>query len=356
MNAPQTVIITGTNTYTPPAWSCPATITSAPASQTSYTLTSPGLCSYDLNLQAVSGYNTTPNDYPITISCNSVTGPTFWYNRGAGAITQNVTGQLSPLYYGSGGASQSGPVPGYHLENYTNSAPLSTVTYSAMLANVFHNSGLPSSQNPCLSAGGRYDWANYTFFCYDGRNSSGLQSALQTAITSGQASPKINVLYPDPANAVGTLVQQIISQSVPASGSLTNRTIIAFVNSSLQVQANITVNSSLGSGLVFSLNNPDAANPAAAGNLLVDSPVTELDGVYVFPGFFSDTQGGGNSGIKLTGYGSLLAIGNQALNLNRTADMATGPAEDWHFQPKYLTMYQNVLSSPRFIWQELTPQ
>ncbi len=350
MNVPdgtRGITVTGQLTNTPTGGSCPATIQSSPPSTTNYSLTSPALCTYQLSPTAISNYTVSPSNLQIAFSCTNLTGPTFWYNSDAGAGAQNSPGQTSPLYYGSGAVSQAGTAPGYRLENYLNSAPLGQASYSQILSIAIKNSGLTTSQNPCTAPGGRLDLTNYTIFCYN--NSFPFDSTLNNAIANGPASPTVILLYPDPSSGNA-------QQTISSAKSITNKTLVVFVNGSLEVQNNVTIDPSYGSGAIFVLNNPDVSNPATSGNLLVDSPVSRLDGVFDFPGFSYDTQGGGNTGTKLVGYGSLLSIGGQALNLNRTFDSTVGPAEEWYYQPKYLKMYQNVISSPRFLWQELTPQ
>lgn len=332
---------------------------------------------YVMNANTISGYSVNPNNYQLDVACTDVTGPTFWYDSDAGMTNQTFSPVGSNWYNGGAGGkiSQSGNPPGYHLDGYQDVTPVSKVTYDELLGQTNKNSGL-GANNPCAVQSGQPGYQGpgvqnftagttvYQYWCYD-QSTYPFESRLRTATTTPYGSPNVIVLYPDPGVATWTLKQITGSTfAVPAS-----RTIIAFVPASLEIQQKVTVAAS--SGLVMVLKATNASNPDLAGNLYIDNTVgcastgsnctiasegSALDGVYVFPGFFTDTYSGGSSNRKLIGQGSLIGTGNSSLGLNRTLGAITGPGEEWHFQSKYLKMYQNILSGPRYSWKELPPQ
>lgn len=331
MNAPQTVSITGNRTNTPTGGSCPNSI-STTASQTSYSFTAPAMCSYNLNLQTLSGYDTSPKDYPVTIGCSDSSGPTFWYLSSAGAVSS-----VSTIDPGAGKISQGGYTPGYRLTNYINSYNASNVNYSRLLNTVLKNSGLNTPTNldsdPNCSGGGVISSGNYNIYCY---NTGTFDSKLTTAIADGSAS-KTMVLYPaGNANLAQTLNT---AKTISSNGKM----VIVFVNGNLTVNNPISIPAAYtGSGIVFVVN----------GNITLDPAISTFDGFYIFSGSFDD----GNSVNVLTGRGSLLGTGTGNIVFNRSTTAQTIPAEQWIYQPKYLTLFAQSLATPKYTWQELSPQ
>ncbi len=321
--------------------------------------------SYTLNIDAStipSGYTTNPQNYQMAIACaSSYTGPTFWYNSDAGSAIQSTFGQLLPLpYYGSGKVSQSGSNLGYRLESYSNDASIIKTGYGELYDAIARNSQL-LNQDPC-PIGGRKDLGNYSFFCYDDATSgsTSFETVLRNAISTGPNSPSVTVIMGNQATTWSSRLKTIGASPATPLPIPANKTVVAFVKGSLNTLQNITVNSS--SGLVMVLDN---ANPSGgtdyklAGNLYVDPAVTELSGFYVFPGAFNDiytSNLNANTGLQLVGYGSLISTNSQPLGFGRNYDKALGPAEKWYYQPKYLSIYKNILATPRYTWKEIPPQ
>lgn len=356
-NAGQQVTVCAANTGGVTGATCTNNVCSS-SSQTNYSVTVPSLCDYELSSSAISGYSVAPDDYKITSACTNMTGPRFWYLSGAGIVGAGTT--INP---GSGYISQAGTPPppagpGLNLQNYNSQTPLSKVNYSEFLKAVLKNarSGSPltktelEGQANCQSGSGlamtttntnigntgtsqSFDW-----YCYT--NATGnLDSQLSAAISA--ASTNVKILYPYQFTSTVTATAKTL-----AAGD----NIITFVPGTLQVDGNITVPATANNAsAVFILD--------AGGDLNVKSTVSELDGLYVFPGAFNDNYESiiGNN-LLLSGLGALIGTGTSSWTLQRTVPESVGPAESWTYQPKYLTIYNNIFSIATYTWQELPPQ
>ncbi|MCL4397470.1 hypothetical protein M1403_00325 [Patescibacteria group bacterium] len=254
------------------------------------------------------------------------------------------------INYGSGGngwISQNGILPGMNILSNSSALNKNEANYPTLMATVLKNAGIPSlkaltdlfdvwgyeypigNADPIISGNNRYR--------FWGTSNDNLNSVLSQAMA-------------DKTDTVQVIVPWKISNSQTIDTAKTipaNMRIIVFINGSLTVNKNITTGTG-NSSIIFVQNNPDAFNP---GNLTLSPSVSQLDGVYLFPGSFDDGAGLG----ALVGNGSLLAFGNSDLGLNRAVSDNSLPAERWIYQPKYLTIYQNILSRPSYSWTELTP-
>lgn len=334
-----------------------------PAAPYSYHLSLPGLLpgptKYDFSIHSSSipgGFSVAPDSAPGTVTCGgSSDAPTLWFLSDAGVVAGK------PANAGANGAgfSQSGTTvpPGYNMNSYTSLAPTGNVNYNYLLTTVLKNAGIggaSQANQTCFTSGIVGKAQTYTsngktfdLYCYSDNFNAQLQQALSSTAN-------FQILYPYNISA-GT---QTITSPVPALAN--GKNIIAFINGSLQV--NITTGSPVGISIpntnynasaVFVMNNPSGQN----GDLLVQSTVVELDGLYIFPGTFNDSYDApGGVNRLLTGYGSLINTGSSAWTLFRTVPVATGPGEKWTYQPKYLYIYNNILSSAKYSWSELPPQ
>ena len=348
-------------------------------SPSAYSLTVPTNTTYTITGDTVTGYNVSysPNQSAVA-ACSNLTGPTITYTvctpqctgkcggtdscggtcpdncilpQTCGALTPNVCGYTGPnsagivqsagtINAGSGKISQNGATPGFRQSTYTNIANLSKINYTTFLAGVYKNSGLTHTflQNYFDTTGAVYGPVTsgsnqYRFWRISSAVNENLNTILGSIIASADTT-SIHVIIPQDAFPPAALT---IST---AKAIVTNKKIVAFVPGSLAVSANITVDT--GSSAVFILDSP--------GDLTLDPAVTRLDGVYVFPGTFDD----GTGPLQLTGYGSLLATGPADLGFNRY--FYPGPAEQWFYQPKYLSIYKNVLAVSTYTFAELPPQ
>ncbi|MCL4390573.1 LamG domain-containing protein, partial [Patescibacteria group bacterium] len=301
--------------------------------QHSYSLIVPGNTTYTLS--APSGY--TPVNPQVAVACDNVTGPTFWNSIG----DAGVVGSSGTINYGSGGISQAGSqIPGYNLQNYNNQAPTDQITYNALLGSVLTNAAVALSDlNSACTANpstGTVVGHGIDFYCYG----SNLDSLL-TSVLGGSDNNKI-IFYPSPGYGDGP-------QTI-GTHSANGKDAIVFVNGNLTVAGNIIVDhASQTAGIVFILQD----NPIS--NLSINSTVTNLSGIYIFKGSFNDNADNGSVTSQLSGYGSLINTGSVTLTPGRAP---TGGAAGWSwtYEPKYLTLFRNVLTVTQYTWTELPPQ
>lgn len=213
------------------------------------------------------------------------------------------------------GISKGGADPGFRLTNYTSGVNVNSVSYNNLLTTVLKNAGLGSTPP------GNQIINGYKFISY---------SLLESAF-GALDSNYINVLIPLPGATSAITSPKSIGINVR---------VIVFINGSLDIGTGANIQTSTGTSSIIFISN---------GDLTVNSTVTRLDGIYIFPGVFSD----GSSANQLTGYGSLLNTGTLPLGFQRY--YTGGPAEQWFYQPKYLNIYKNVLAVPKYSWTELLP-
>jgi len=225
----------------------------------------------------------------------------------------------SSINSGSGKFSQGGCDPGFRQTSYTSGVNVNDASYNNLLTAVLRNSSVGSKAqlDTLLAATNPYTINGYKFYSY-------------TTLPAISDTTKINVLVP----ASGITSQTITGMAVSADVK-----VVAFINGSLTANGNVTTSTG-NSSAIFILT----------GDLTVNSAVTRLDGIYIFPGVFSD----GFSANQLTGYGSLLNTGTLPLGFQRY--FTPGPAEQWFYQPKYLNIYKNVLATPKYTWSEQLPE
>ena len=229
--------------------------------------------------------------------------------------------------------------PGWNLDGYVDTSGTSTqLTSQKLLANALKNAGL-ATLKPC---DGNLPAPNPGFYLWCYTSNLNFESTVDQAISnSGQniVVPSPNVMLPLPVS---------LSSSKSISGT---RTVTIFVNGDLTLNANVgsPVNTS---GLAFVVD----------GNLIVDSAVTDLAGLYVFSGNFNDnlsttdtlTVDGmviGTSEDPITGPFNLGA----GSTLARTPTAPDTPGEDFNYNGKYLVLFKDLLARPKVKWLELPP-
>ncbi|OGK59484.1 hypothetical protein A3I56_04060 [Candidatus Roizmanbacteria bacterium RIFCSPLOWO2_02_FULL_43_10] len=90
-------------------------------------------------------------------------------------------------------------------------------------------------------------------------------------------------------------------------------------------------------------------------DILVESSVNRIDGIYIAGRTFDDV-GSGSPTVNVTFEvnGSVLA-GNVSLDRVLNAGNSTTPAEKFIFQPKYLVLLNSLLGSAAISWKEVNP-
>jgi len=99
-------------------------------------------------------------------------------------------------------------------------------------------------------------------------------------------------------------------------------------------------------------------------NVIVNTGVTRVDGIYVAGGTFTSATVGSEFGNQLVINGAVYA---QTLSLNRKLSISgatcggnpctnlTEPAEKVIYDPKYLVALNTLIASPQVSWREIAP-
>lgn len=264
--------------------------------------------------------------FPQPIQYVSMDGP-----NDAGIVAFNsFTSMVSSDRY-----SQQGASPGRNLDNYTYQKS-SNLSYDRLLDNVLTNLGIVggAKASDCSNS------APFTIYSYNGQAAylrcytpGNMQTALDTAINGSGVEPYQILIPGNPASAS----ENINTKSFAVGNS---KKVIVFANGSLSIKDINITSSQPTSGIVFVLN----------GDLSVTSATQFLDGVYIFPGQFSD--GSGVTPLSVTG--SLVGTGDDpfpTLKMGRTP--ANAPGEVFNFSGKYLSIFNGIISRPKISWTEL---
>jgi hypothetical protein len=123
------------------------------------------------------------------------------------------------------------------------------------------------------------------------------------------------------------------------------------------IDGNLTITKDL------ALAASDTATFIVKGDIIVNTSVRRIDGIYVAGGTFKDVDASGNLGAQLVTSGGVYT---QNVNLGRKLGGAACPggtacdntltaADKFGFDPKYLVGLNNVLGNPSISWTEVAP-
>lgn len=165
-------------------------------------------------------------------------------------------------------------------------------------------------------------------------------------------------------NACTANQKAIIVQGNAQFNSPQNTTAAANCRLVYLISGNLTINQNIvmshaSSGVIYIVQ----------GDILVDSTVTRLDGIYIFGGKFTNTQGSGSTNTTLAIYGSLIGLAGNNPSASTGSFLATtspiksgfgrdlgssnnSPAETIIYQPKYLETFKALLGSSTITWTE----
>jgi len=149
-----------------------------------------------------------------------------------------------------------------------------------------------------------------------------------------------------PSGVSGGLVYCDVDARFQSGGGAPSGNSVWFINGNLTIKNDMI------------LSNPnDTIVLVVSGDIIIETSVNRIDGIYIAGGSFFDADGtSGNIGQTLVINGAVYA---QALSLPRV--LATGnnttPADQIIFQPKYLVVLANstLLGSPAVSWKEVAP-
>ncbi len=252
------------------------------------------------------------------------------------------------------------------------SALTTPATYRELAEKVLQNAGLPAGPDSgnvlanlnttsyCGNPLGYFNSANnrYRFYCY-GQNQ--IDEIIASLPVNNSNSSPLYILIPHPGtNLPGG------SETLDSAGTgmtISNRRILLFVNSSLTINDDITVDSSVANNPWSSLMVILDVAGGSPGDLTVPATLQRLDGFYVFPGAFRD---GATNQYRLVGTGALINTGSSGMaspnGFQRTintdgpdADAIIDSSEEWTYNSKYLYLYKDVLTTPTYVWKEEAP-
>lgn len=262
-----------------------------------------------------------------------------------------VLGNGIDLGLGGGGISQAG----WSLSSYTSAVPTDKVSYDQILATTLKNAGVgkdsldswcSDTEYPHISTVnsgliGPYPGARtgYNVYCY--RATSGLSGLANIAPLTG-----VTIFYPAYNGSFDVTVGKTNTQMSVSGG----KKIVFFVdnrNHSAAFSAGENVTVDTASGIVFVIK----------GDVVAHDSVSQLDGLYIFSGTFSDQN---SSTTTLVGHGALIGTGADAFTRTSLASGFARPGsggfgEKWYYEPKYLDMFKNIISRPTYTWKELPP-
>lgn len=250
-----------------------------------------------------------------------------------------------------GGISQAG----WSLPSYTSAVPTDKVSYDQILATTLKNAGVgkdsldiwcSDTESPHISTVnsgliGPYPDAKTGFNVYCYRATSGLSGLANLAPSTG-----VTIFYPAYNGSYDVTIGKTNTQMSVSGG----KKIVFFVdnrNHSAAFSAGENVTVDTASGIVF----------VVKGSINVLDTVSQLDGLYIFSGTFSDQN---TSTTTLVGHGALIGTGASAFTRTALASGFARPGsggfgEKWYYEPKYLDMFKNIISRPTYTWKELPP-
>lgn len=127
-------------------------------------------------------------------------------------------------------------------------------------------------------------------------------------------------------------------KTLPANLATASFGAIIFINGDLIINSD------------YALGNSGALIFIAAGDVLVDSSVTGLAGVFSADGKFDTAYNGGGNINALTIRGSVAA---ENLVLSRSLKNNDSPAETFIFEPKYYLLLNGAFGSYNLLWREV---
>ena len=142
-------------------------------------------------------------------------------------------------------------------------------------------------------------------------------------------------------------------EAVFQGGSAPNgNNVIYFIDGNLRIKSNLAL-SNTGYSVIF----------IVSGDIIIETTVTRIDGVYIAGGTFHSTDSSGDVGAQLVVNGAVYAT---RVNLNRVLGGSLCPsgdlcdnqktaAEKIVYDPKYLIALNDLLGSPGVSWKEVAP-
>lgn len=237
--------------------------------------------------------------------------------------------------------SENGAGNGFNLNLSKYESKEAVPSYDFLLRIFLRNIGFKDVASIPSCPDGNFDWPPFHIWCYSSDLNGKIVSAIERQKNMPDPDIKFFVFIPSSNLTSGS---QRLTSNFTGSDSI-NATMLAFVpggdTKAFKVLKDLQVKDDQKSALMAIID----------GGMLVDSSVNRADGFYVFSGPFND----GVSDEKLVGNGSLIGTGEEAFSspngLMRT--FLPQAAESWTFDGKYLTLYQNLLSRPKFYWKQL---
>lgn len=274
-------------------------------------------------------------------------------------LSINSTGQAdagvvmsSQTVTSSQGFSQLGNSPGVVAQNYANSGNNSIfapVWIAGILDSVAKNLGYSaySTANfngagaPCATTSGAIVAQRFRVWCTSAsRSIDAVLTDIRNTTDPTGVGTFYHIVVPDPAAPSG------INQTITAKNfSTVVKNVLVFANntSPLTISGNITTQTTgtNRSTLLFIVNN----------GVSIQGNVTQADGGYIFNGTL-DSDSTNNSTAALSIRGQVLAM-NGGFDLKRV--VAGNPGETFTYDPRYLVLFDDLLSRPSYTSRELTP-
>lgn len=243
-------------------------------------------------------------DYAGVVTANSFTGPPRYSERPTGSST------------------------GWNLANdYSFSQP-PNLDYDSLKKVVTANSKLGANFN-CSQAN-----SFYRVTCYD---PSGAFDGVLTTVLSANPEP-IQVVIP-------TAISPDASLSIPKTIPANSKKFVVFVNGNLNITANVT-SQNANSGIAF----------ITSGDVTVGKDVTQLDGLFLTSGDITVASDSDDSVLNGNGvYLGALGGDSFSVSLARAPLAPNTSGENFYYEGKYLTLFNNILTRPKTKWSELAP-
>ncbi len=155
-------------------------------------------------------------------------------------------------------------------------------------------------------------------------------------------SPTINSLGTKPATASDFYYYNGSGVVSGAWNVVANESYIVFVNGDLSINQNIDV--APGGFLTFIVK----------GDIIVDSAVTSIEGLYVSDGDFVTTTNGAVD-VQLNVEGSVVAWGDVTLNRDMVANNSNSPSESFVYRPDLIVNMPDNMKTFVMQWSEVVP-